>query len=90
MKILVINGSPKGAYSVTLQTSLWLEKKHPEHQFAVLHAGQRIAALERDFAPAREAIENADLLLLPTRSIPSSPPISSIVFSSCSRSRAWT
>jgi len=63
MKILVINGSPKGAYSVTLQTSLWLEKKHPEHQFAVLHAGQRIAALERDFAPAREAIENADLLL---------------------------
>ena len=29
----------------------------------MLHAGQRIRALENDFAPAREAIEKADLLL---------------------------
>jgi len=63
MKILVINGSPKGAYSVTLQTSLWLEKKYPEHSFTVLHAGQQIKGLERDFSPARKAVEEADLLL---------------------------
>lgn len=63
MKILVINGSPKGKYSVTLQTVLYLEKLHPEHQFEVLHAGQRIKALEKDFTQAAEAIRSADLLL---------------------------
>ncbi len=63
MKILVINGSPKGQYSVTLQTVLYLEKLHPEHTFEVLHAGQRIKMLEKDFAPAAEAIGQADLLL---------------------------
>ena len=63
MHILVINGSPKGSYSVTLQTVLYLEKKFPLHTFEVLHAGQRIRTYEKDFSPAREAIERADLLL---------------------------
>ena len=56
MNILVLNGSPKGAYSITLQTALYLEKCYPEHQFEVLHVGQRIKALERDLTPALEAI----------------------------------
>ena len=30
MKILVLNGSPKGSNSITLQTVLYLEKKFPE------------------------------------------------------------
>ena len=63
MNILVINGSPKGNYSITLQTCLYLEKKFPQHTFEVLHAGQRIRVYEKDFAPAKEAIERADLLL---------------------------
>ena len=63
MNILVINGSPKGEYSVTLQTSLYLEQCFPEHSFTVLHAGQRIKLLERDFAPALEMVQKADLLL---------------------------
>ena len=63
MKILVINGSPKGSYSITLQTVLYLEKKFPQHTFEVLHAGQRIRVLEQDFTPAKEAIEKADMLL---------------------------
>lgn len=63
MKILVLNGSPKGAYSITLQTVNYLEKLHPEHSFEVLHVGQRIKALEKDFSPALTAFENADLLL---------------------------
>ena len=33
MNILVINGSPKGKYSITLQTVNYLEKLHPEHTF---------------------------------------------------------
>ena len=63
MKILVLNGSPKGAYSITLQTVNYLEKLHPEHTFEVLHVGQRIKALEKDFSPALTALANADLLL---------------------------
>lgn len=63
MKILVLNGSPKGAYSITLQTVHYLEKLHPEHTFEVLHVGQRIKALEKDFTPALTALESADLLL---------------------------
>ena len=63
MKILVLNGSPKGEYSITLQTVRFLEKRHPEHSISVLHVGQQIKALERDFAPAVEAVKQADLLL---------------------------
>ncbi len=63
MEILVINGSPKGKHSVTLQTAGYLEILHPEHHFSVLHAGQTIKALEKDFTPAISAIEKADVLL---------------------------
>ena len=63
MEILVINGSPKGKHSVTLQTVNYLEILHPEHHFSVLHAGQTIKALEKDFTPAISTIEKADVLL---------------------------
>ena len=63
MKILVINGSPKGEYSITLQTVLYLQKKFPAHEFTVLHAGQRIRALEKNFSEAAEMIAESDLLL---------------------------
>ena len=63
MNILVINGSPKGADSITLHTCLYLEKKYPEHRFSYLHAGQRIKSLEKDFAPALEAVGAAELLI---------------------------
>ena len=42
MNILAVNGSPKGENSVTLQTIYYLEKLFPDHNFEVLHAGQRI------------------------------------------------
>ncbi len=63
MHILVLNGSPKGSYSITLQTVNYLQKKFPEQEFEVLHAGAKIKALEKDFTPAKEALERADLLL---------------------------
>jgi putative NADPH-quinone reductase len=63
MRILVLNGSPKGSYSITLQTVNYLQAKYPAHEFDVLHVGQRIKQLEKDFAPAQEALEKADLLL---------------------------
>ena len=63
MKILVLNGSPKGKYSVTLQTTRYLEKLYPQHSFEVRHVGQKIKSLTKDFTPAKEAIEKADVLL---------------------------
>ena len=63
MNILVLNGSPKGSNSVTLQTVLYWQILHPEHTFEILHVGQKIKALEKDFSPALHAIEKADLLL---------------------------
>ena len=63
MNILVINGSPKGSRSVTMQTVYYLQILHPEHTFTELHVGQRIKALEKDFSPALEALNQADVLL---------------------------
>lgn len=63
MEILVINGSPKGKYSVTLQTVNYLQLLHPEHHFEILHAGQMIKSLEKDFSPVVALIEKAEVLL---------------------------
>ncbi len=63
MKIAVVNGSPKGKFSITLQTVLYLEKKFPQHEFSILHAGQQIKALEKDFSKAKEILENSDAVL---------------------------
>lgn len=63
MKILVLNGSPKGKYSITLQTVLYLQKKFTDCEFQVLHVGQTIKQLEKDFTVAKNAIEEAEVLL---------------------------
>ena len=63
MKILVINGSPKGEYSITLQTVRYLEQQFPQVTFDVLHAGQKIKSLEKDFSVAVDAVKQCDLLL---------------------------
>ena len=63
MNILVINGSPKGKNSITLQHTRYLEKLYPDHRFNVLNVGQKIKSLTKDFSSAKEAIENADVLL---------------------------
>ena len=63
MKIAVINGSPKGKYSITLQTVRYLGLIYPEHEFKVLHAGQKIKALEKDFTEARELLSECEAVL---------------------------
>lgn len=63
MKIAVINGSPKGKYSVTLQTVLYLQKRYPDHEFCVLNAGQQIKALEKNFTKAKDLLESSDAVL---------------------------
>ena len=63
MNILVLNGSPKGDYSITLQTVNYLQKKFPEEQFQVLNVGMKIKSLQKDFSKAARMIQEADLLL---------------------------
>ena len=63
MHILVLNGSPKGKNSITLQTVRFIEALCKNQTFEILHVGQRIKALEKDFSPAKEALAKADLIL---------------------------
>ena len=63
MKFLVLNGSPKGKYSITLHTSLYLEKLYKEHEFIYLNVGQQIKSLEKDFSKAIDLINESDVLL---------------------------
>lgn len=63
MKILVLNGSPSGENSITLQTVRYLQKLCPHCSFEILHVGQRIRAMEKNFAPCTEALERAELIL---------------------------
>ena len=63
MKVLVLNGSPKGQYSITLQSVRYLEKRFSDHCFTVYNVGQKTKSLEKDFTPAAQAIAEADVLL---------------------------
>lgn len=63
MKVLVLNGSPKGEYSITLQTVYYLQKKFKQCEFEVLHVGQKIKSLEKDFTQAAVMLEKADVIL---------------------------
>ena len=63
MNILVLNGSPKGENSITLQTVRYLEKKFKIENLEVLHVGMKIKSLEKNFVPAVEALEKADVLV---------------------------
>ncbi len=63
MKILILNASPRGKSSVTLQTSLYLRALHPEHSFSVFHLCPHLRSLERDFAPLRRELEAAELVI---------------------------
>ena len=61
MNILIVNGSPRGRFSVTLQSCLYLEKRFPKHHFEYLNAGAGIGGFEKDMRPAAEAFARAEL-----------------------------
>ena len=63
MNILILNGSPAGDNSITLQTMLYIQKFFPDHHYEILNVGQRIKALEKDFSPAAAMLEQAELLV---------------------------
>ncbi len=63
MKICVLNGSPKGDYSVTLHTVLYIQKNFPECEFEIVHVGQKIRAIEKDISKVIEPLKTADMVL---------------------------
>jgi multimeric flavodoxin WrbA len=69
MNILVLNGSPKGELSVTLQYVAYLQKKFTLHTFKIDHIAQRIKRLEGDkaaFDAILDDVRAADLVLWAT------------------------
>ena len=63
MKVCILNGSPKSKYSITLQTSLYLEKLNKDTEVEIVHAGNMINFLEKDFSKVIQAVEKADLIV---------------------------
>lgn len=57
MKITVLNGSPKGELSVTMQYVAYLAKIYPQHEFNILHIAQRLKRLEHDPAAFNKVID---------------------------------
>jgi multimeric flavodoxin WrbA len=69
MKICVLNGSPKGNDSITMQYVRFLELAFPSHTFVIENVGQRIAALEtqdEDFSRVIESVSSADGVVFAT------------------------
>ncbi len=63
MKITVLNGSPKGDLSVTMQYILLIKKKYPQHEFEIINIAARIKKIEKDektFGEIIDAVEQSD------------------------------
>ena len=58
MKIAVLNGSPKGELSVTVQYIKFIQKSFPEHKFDIINISERIKRIENNEDYFREIIEN--------------------------------
>ena len=63
MKILVLNGSPAGSDSITLQTVHYLQAAGLIEEMEIRHIGREIKKIERDFGDYGEALKKADLIL---------------------------
>jgi multimeric flavodoxin WrbA len=48
MKITVLNGSPKGMTSITMQYVHYIQKEYPEHEFKIINISQRLKKIEND------------------------------------------
>ena len=63
MKVLVLNASPKAKTSITLQNSLFLEKKFPSHSFSYIHIGCSEKANREKLGKTVDEIQSSDLVL---------------------------
>ena len=65
LNVLVINGSPKGKHSVTLQWVNYLQKYSKDDVFEILHVGKYVRKYEQhdELLSVVSKIENSDLVL---------------------------
>ncbi len=63
MNILVLNGSPKGKNSVTVQTMNYIAKRFPQHSYQTLSVGLLIRRLEKNFQEAIDLLDWAELVV---------------------------
>jgi len=66
VKIIVLNGSPKGEDSITLQYVAYIRKHFPQHDFKIIHVSQHIKKLEKDldaFQEIMDEVQSADGIL---------------------------
>lgn len=63
MKICVINGSPRGKYSTTVHTSLYLQKRYPNHEFDIVNVATTIKLIEKSPSDVIDRLLQADLLI---------------------------
>jgi multimeric flavodoxin WrbA len=66
MQVAVLNGSPKGEMSVTMQYVRYLQKVFPEHKLKIHHISQRIKRLEQDeevFSQIIDEVHSSDAVL---------------------------
>jgi multimeric flavodoxin WrbA len=61
MKIVVLNGSPKGDDSVTIHSVKYLQKQIPQHEFKIHNISQRIRGIEGRNELFNEIIEEIKL-----------------------------
>ena len=57
MKIAVLNGSPKGLTSVTMQYVHYIQKQFPEHELEIVGIHSRARKVERDDAALQEILD---------------------------------
>jgi multimeric flavodoxin WrbA len=69
MKITVLNGSPKGMVSVTMQHVLYIQKEFPQHEIEIVNISQRIKRIEKNqevFDGIIATVEASDAVLWAT------------------------
>ena len=59
MRIVVLNGSPTGQTSVTMQVVHFVEQRFPQHDFASVDIASQARKIEADEDSFRDAIDNA-------------------------------
>lgn len=66
MKIVILNGSPKGDQSITLQYLRYIEKKIPGHEYKIIDIGKKIKKIEKDgdyFQTIVDDIKSSDAVI---------------------------
>jgi multimeric flavodoxin WrbA len=57
MKIAVLNGSPKGMTSVTMQYVHYIQKEYPQYELKIINISQRIKKIESDKSALQEILD---------------------------------